>query len=134
MESKSEKYGLNLQQIKFCEFYVTADFFGNGVVAYAEAYNIDVSKPGQHAVARTGAWRLLTNADILKYINVMLDSEGFNDAFVDKQLLLAITQNADLGAKVAAIREFNKLKKRIEDKLTITVTKFDVKFNDGDNL
>lgn len=127
--TKGEIYDLNLRQLKFCELYVSKEFFGNGVDSYMEAYDIDESKPGTYANARVGASRLLTNVKILKYVNDMLDANGFNDEFIDKQLLFTITQNADLGAKVAAIREYNKLKKRIEDKLAITITRFDVKFN-----
>ena len=134
IKSKLDTTGLNLRQITFCELYVSKEFFGNGVAAYCEAYNIDTSKQGAYASARVCASELLTSGDILKYINALLDGEGFNDGFVDKQLLLAITQNADLSAKVAAIREYNKLKRRVENKLELHITKFDVKFNEPDKL
>jgi hypothetical protein len=60
---------------------------------------------------------LLTNSNILSRINEELDAAGLNDNFVDKQLLFAITQNADLSSKVRAIQEYNKLKQRIIEKL-----------------
>jgi len=120
METKNE---LNPKQLRFCQLYVTEEFFGNGVAAYVEAYGIDIKKSGAYHSARTCAHRLLTNVDILKQINSLLDTEGLNDQFVDKQLLLTITQNSDLGAKMAAIREYNKLRARITDKVHIQVTK-----------
>ncbi len=118
-DKESVKDQLTEKQEQFCQMYVCKEFFANGVESYAEAYNIDLTEPGQYNVAKSNAWRLLTNADILKRINELLDLSGLTDEFVDKQLLLVITQNADMGSKVGAIREYNKLKKRITDKLEI---------------
>jgi phage terminase small subunit len=112
--------GLNVKQKAFCNLYVSKEFFGNGVESYIEAYNVDLSKPGAYMAAKTNASRLLTNANLLKYLNTLLDNEGLNDQFVDKQLLLVITQNADFSSKVAAIKEFNKLRSRITDKIDHT--------------
>ena len=47
------------------------------------------------------------------------ESEGLNDAFVDKQLLFLISQQDDKTNKNAAIREYNKLKQRITEKMEI---------------
>lgn len=113
------KTNLNPQQKEFCEIYVKEDHFGNGTYAYKQAYKT----PGKEITtnhAKANACKLLTNTYILDYINTMLDFEGFNEAFVDVQLLSVIKQSADLGAKIAAIREFNKLKARITDKMDIT--------------
>jgi hypothetical protein len=49
-----------------------------------------------------------------------LELQGLNDSYVDKQLELLITQNADFKAKIAAIREYNALKKRIVNKLDLS--------------
>lgn len=115
-----KKYEPNLKQRKFAQLYVSKDFFGNGVEAYAEAYEIDLSNPKNYNVAKTGAWRLLTNVDLCLYISALLDASGLNDIFVDKQLYLTITQNADFGSKVAAIKEYNKLKSRIVERSDVT--------------
>jgi len=104
---------LNEKQKLFCKYFVSKDFFGNGVDAYAEAYNIDLSNPKGYNTAKVNASKLLTNTNILLCINHELDESGLNDNFVDKQLLFAITQNADLSSKVKAISEYNKLKQRI---------------------
>lgn len=120
MGAKKIKDELTVQQAEFCNLYVTSSFFGNGVEAYIEAYEIDLSKKGAYDNARSCASRLLTNVNILKRIDTLLDNEGLNDSFVDKQLLFLITQNADFSSKVSAIREYNKLKQRITDKIELS--------------
>jgi phage terminase small subunit len=104
---------LNQKQELFCKHYVSREFFGSGVEAYAEAYGLELSNPKEYNNAKVCASKLLTNANILIRINELLDDAGLNDSFVDKQLLIAITQNADLNSKVKAISEYNKLKQRI---------------------
>jgi len=104
---------LNERQKLFCKYFVSQDFFGNGVDAYAQAYKIDLGNPKGYNTAKVNASKLLTNTNILLCINKELDEAGLNDNFVDKQLLLAITQNADFSSKVKAISEYNKLKQRI---------------------
>jgi hypothetical protein len=110
---------LNLQQVAFCKAYVSKEFYGNGTESYIEAYKIDVTKPGAYNGAKSNAYKLLTKTDILSYINELLDAEGLNDGFVDKQLLFIMTQNADLSTKLGGIREYNKLKQRVTDKLDV---------------
>lgn len=120
---KKEKVepSLNPKQELFCQLYATnRDMFGNGVEAYAEAYDLDMSKGPDYNTARTNASRLLTNANILKRIDELLELGPLNNTTVDKQLAFVITQNADLSSKVAAIREYNKLKARITEKIDHT--------------
>lgn len=112
---------LTRRQEEFCQLYATdREFFGNGVQTYIEVYNMDKSNPNWYDHARSSASRLLSNVNICKRINELLDGQGLNDEFVDKQLLLIITQNADYRNKVEAIKEFNKLRSRIQDKLDLT--------------
>ena len=127
-----ENIKINQKQELFCQYYATdKEFFGNGVEAYAEAYDLDISVPKHYNTAKTNAWRLLTNADILKRIDQLLELGPLNNTFVDRQLAKIIAQDADFSSKVAAIREYNKLKQRITDKieekatLTITMTNYD---------
>jgi len=120
--AETEEIKLNEKQEMFCKYFVSKDFFGSGVEAYAEAYGLELSNQKDYNNAKTGAWRLLTNADILSRINEELDAAGLNDNFVDKQLLFAITQNADISSKVKAIGEYNKLRQRINDKVTGEIT------------
>ncbi len=118
---KTKENGLNLQQEKFCELFSSdREFFGNGVQSYIEAYDIDLSKKGAYDAARVNAHRLLTKANILKRIDELLELRGLNDTFVDKQLEIVITQNAEFPAKIAGIREYNKLKKRTVEQIELT--------------
>jgi hypothetical protein len=108
---------LNLKQKTFCELFASdKEFFGNGVQSYIEAYDFDMTKKGAYNTAKANAHRLLTNADILEYINSLFEARGLNDVFVDKQLEKLITQDAEFSTKIKAIAEYNKLRGRITDK------------------
>jgi len=116
----SELTKLTEKQELFCNLYATnRDTFGNGTQAYIEAYNIDVKKKGAYAGARTSAYNLLTNTDILKRIDELLELGPLNDAFVDRQLAKIVEQDADFGAKMAAIKEYNALRARITKKVLV---------------
>jgi len=119
---KHKVTGLNKEQEKFCELYVTADrdFFGNGVESYCEAYDVDITDPRKYKSAAASASRLLKQSNVIARINTLLEEIGFNDTFVDKQLSFVITQYADLTAKVNGIKEYNKLKQRITEKTDLT--------------
>ena len=118
-KAKPQKSALTLKQQRFCKLYVSdTEFFGNGVQSYAEAYSIDLTKKGYN-VAQVQAYNQLRNPKILAYLNKLLDDMGLNNIHVDKQLAFLITQNAELGVKMSAIREFNKLRSRIEDKVKV---------------
>jgi len=45
----------------------------------------------------------------------LLEADSLNDVFVDKQ----ITQNTDFTAKTHAIREYNKLRSRVNKKIDV---------------
>jgi len=113
-ESEEE---LTIKRERFCILYASdSEFFANGVQSYIEAF----SSEGHHVnynSAKVRASELLTNRNILKRINEILELRGLNDPFVDKQLEFIITQNADLSTKLNGIREYNRLKSRIEEKI-----------------
>lgn len=113
--------GLNVEQERFCQLYATdREFFGNGVESYLEVYQIDKSKPNWYKTACACASRLLSNAKVIERINQLLEKEGLNNPFVDKQLKFLITQHADFTNKLGAIREYNKLKQRIIERTDVT--------------
>ncbi len=98
----------------FCEKYASnTEFFGNGTQSYIEVY-----KPKRvgnwYNSARASASALLTNPNILGYINQILEMRGLNDTFVDKQLEFLITQHADFKSKLGGIHEYNQLKRRVD--------------------
>lgn len=112
---------LNPKQKAFCELFASdKEFFGNGVWSYIQAYGLDVNKKGAYNTAKVNAHKLLTNANILNYINNLFEARGLNDAFVDKQLEKLITQDAEYSTKIKAISEYNKLRGRITDKKDVT--------------
>lgn len=112
---------LNLKQEVFCDTYTSLDkdFFGNGVQSYIEAYNPDQGEKNWYKTACSAASRLLSKVKVCKRIEELLDSKGFNDENVDKQLLFLINQYSDFGSKLGAIKEFNNLKQRITKKLEL---------------
>jgi hypothetical protein len=120
-ETEKPEEKLNPKQELFCELYATSkEFFGNGVETYLEVYDVDHSKPNWYKTACAAASRLLSNVKVIDRISELLEEGGLNDAFTDKQLKFLITQYADFTSKLGAIREYNKLKQRIIDKLDLT--------------
>ena len=115
------KSKLTPEQDLFCKYYATErDSFGNGLMSYAQAYDIDLTKRGAKKVAATCAWRLLMNVDVLERIRKYMELGGFNDETVDKELLFLVRQNAELPTKLGAIREYNQLQNRIQKKIDLT--------------
>ncbi len=127
-EQETEGKDLNEQQKEFCRLYVSEEFFGNGVQSYLEVYKIDQSKPGWYNSACSAASRLLSHVKVCEHINKLLEENGLTDQFIDKQMLFLISQHADFTAKLGAIREYNKLKGRIIQKVDVTTkTPIDLK-------
>jgi hypothetical protein len=111
----------NARQERFCKLYASdKEFFGNGVETYLEVYDVDTSKPNYYKTACAASSRLLSNVKIIDRINEILHEQGLNDSFVDKQLKFLLTQHADFGSKLGAIKEYNKLKQRITNKQEIS--------------
>ena len=132
MTDKKPKKKLTPQQKYFCELYATnRDFFGNGTQAYIEAYNVDLTKKGGYMVAKSGAYENLTKPYLLKHIRSLMELGGLSNERVDKELLFLIEQNAELGNKLGAIKEFNKVNGRIIDKgevdttMTVNIVNYD---------
>ena len=115
-EKKEDK--LNLRQEEFCQLFATeTEFFGNGVQTYIEVYKPDKTEKNWYKNACSMASQILSNLKVCRRINELLEEGGLNDQNVDKQLQYLITQYADNTSKLGAIREYNKLKQRITEKL-----------------
>ncbi len=109
---------LNPHQERFCIFYAThGDCFGNGTEAYLAAYgdSIDRSNPRYLRTAAAAASRLLTQVNISRRISELLEENGFSNANVDKQHMFLINQYVDFHTKMAAIKEYHKLKGKIAE-------------------
>lgn len=122
MEQTMDSSELTPKQELFCTLYARdREFFGNGTQAYIEAYNIDISKKGAYKAAQASSSRLLSNAIILRKIREMMETATLNDEFVDRELAFLIEQDAEKSVKLGAIREYNALKTRIQNKLDLTL-------------
>lgn len=120
-EADSTPNELNLKQEAFCQLYASdREFFGNGVQSYIEAYDPDQSQKNWYKSACSRASQLLSNVKVCTRINQLLEEGGLSDEFVDKQLVFLLTQHDDKGSKLGAIREYNKLKQRVADRLEHT--------------
>jgi hypothetical protein len=136
---------LNAKRELFCHYYAqNSETFGNGTLSYAAAYGYELDTLSKEAVyeeivdEETGeirrgelieaseydkaanvcaveAGRLLRTPHVQKRVTALLN-ELLKDEVVDGELARVIQQNVKLDAKVAAIREYNKLRGRIIDK------------------
>lgn len=121
LEKESIWEKLTPRQEKFCRLYSTnKEFFGNWVKTYLEVYDIDTHKKWWYETASVCASQLLSNPKVYNRINELLDDQWLNDAFVDKQILFLVSQNAELWTKLSAIKEYNSLKQRITKKLELS--------------
>jgi hypothetical protein len=135
---------LNPQRELFCRYYTqNEDLFGNATHCYAEAYDYKLDTLSQEDeydlpkgdperkliqrseydravhVCAVEASRLLRSPEIQLRITALLN-EILRDEVVDSQLAKLIMQDAEPAAKIAAIREYNKVRQRITEKHDIT--------------
>lgn len=104
----------------FCHLYASdRDFFGHGTECYAQAYDVDLSDKGAYFSCKASAGRLLTTVSVMERVNEILDIT-INETVIDKELGWTAMQKDDLGAKVSAIKEWNKLKGRITTRLQLS--------------
>lgn len=121
-EEKEVKKWLNPKQEFFCQLYATnIEYLGNWTQAYAMAYWKDLDDPKENKASRNWAYENLTKPDILERIRE-LQNDFLSEEMVDKELSFVALQRADLSSKMRAISEFNKLKKRITEKMELKHT------------
>jgi hypothetical protein len=137
--TKQRKKLLNPKQELFCQLYVkNAELFGNATWSYAEAYGyklVELSdeRPknekgevigkserqlAENLCAVEGG-KLLRKPHIQDRLTALLN-EMLKDEIVDRELAKVILQDDERPSKVAAIREYNKLKQRIIEKVDVT--------------
>lgn len=106
-------------QTLFCWLYVyDKDCYCNATASYMRAYDL---KDSQRRVAQSAGSRLLSNVVVRKYINKMLVA-NFKDDVVDTEHSRLIMQNRNPLAKLGAIQEYNKIKKRLEQAPVASIT------------
>jgi len=107
---------LTPKQKLFCQLFATDEnCFGNGTQAYLKAFSTK-KHPVTYKTARVESHRLLTNPNVSAESRKLMDIFISNEV-VDAELATVILQYADLSSKVAAIREYNKVKGRITEKI-----------------
>jgi phage terminase small subunit len=118
LDYEGKEIELTEEQKTFCELYAYSDIRGNGVRCYEQAFEVDLTLPSGYNTCKVNASKLLTSTNILSYIRALY-STTLNEETVDNELSFLISQNADFGAKLGAIKEFNNLKQRIIKKAEI---------------
>lgn len=119
--------GLRLREEEFCKAFTSPDreLFGNGVKSYLEVYGpqyrFNNKRNMSYDVGAVLASKLLKKVKIIQRINELLEEGGFNESNVDKQHLFLINQHGDLKVKLGAIKEFNTLKKRVDNASLVVV-------------
>ncbi len=109
---------LNQKQDMFCKLYATDPYiFGNAKECYKKVYGVS------ELSARAASIQMIAKPEITARINDYLQQDGFNDQNVDKQHLFIINQHKDLPTKMKGIQEYNKLKKRITDRMELIIPK-----------
>lgn len=114
-------YGLNLNQKRFAEYYILGgdnnEFrIGNATHSYAKAYSYDLSEEGKADICSGEGSKLLRNPKVKKYMRDVLEASGWNDEAMDARLKQIGFTGKDADS-INAIKEFNKIKKRVTDKL-----------------
>lgn len=150
-EGNSKKTKLNAKELLFCYFYTqNSETFGNATRSYGEAYDYKLDTLSHEVIRDDETWdkekglaipgEILEESDYQKACNVCavegarllrspkiqdkltdLLNDLLIDRIVDRELAKVIMQDTERPAKVAAIREYNKLKQRILDKAEATL-------------
>ncbi|HEY1757943.1 MAG TPA: hypothetical protein VGG72_21415 [Bryobacteraceae bacterium] len=130
---------LKPQHEQFCQLYVkNEELFGNATLCYAEAYHYKLESLS-HKETRDDDGNLIEASEYDRAYNVCsvqghallrtpklqdriyrLLNEMLKDDIVDAQLAKVILQDDKLEPKIAAIREYNKIRQRITEKVDLT--------------
>jgi len=103
----------------FCNTYATDPaLMGNGTQSYITAFSLDSDNTKDVRLAKDRAYRLLRRPEILYAIREALQSGELSSEIVDQELSFLITQHADLSVKLSAIREYNRVHRKVEDKIS----------------
>lgn len=90
-------------------------------IAYARAYDIDITKPGQQHVAEANGSRLLRNAEFKKLWSKVIEERGFNEQTADWILTdLMTSPSVEPKVQLLALKHFNELSGRVIKKTDVT--------------
>lgn len=129
------KVQISTEQEKFCKLFVRdPKLQGKSFECYMKVYGPDLEPHQTPELVRRQAKELLADDRIISYLNTLLEEDGFNDASVDKHHLFLINQFGDFSTKMKAIQEYNKLKKRIDNTLTVVVPRPIMDLDDDETI
>ncbi len=122
---------LNINQEEFCRKYV--EYGGNGTQAYKEVYKCDDD------TAKVNASRLLTNANVKKYIDELLeDVRNRNKITVDKIVneyaKLAFFNPADVFNDNGTVKDIQQLDEKVSSAIKSIKIKEDYRYEDGEQV
>jgi hypothetical protein len=117
-------------EVKFCKAMASdTSCWHSPVKAYLKVIDKKLTSRGDKSKydnAGKMAYRMMRKPEVAQYLSVLLEVEGFNDTSADFMLLDTIMRSRDK-TRLDAIKEYNRLKRRISDNL-IANNKFNVTF------
>ena len=120
--SCKKQLNLSLKEKLFIKYYLFGcekEFeFSNGTKSYAKAYGYDIKDEKDYNVCGVESSKYLKKPKLKEYMIEMLEEAGLNDDIADAKLI-EILKNGNNVEALGAIREYNKLKQRITDKLEV---------------
>ena len=106
---------------EFAKVYVSKENAGDPVAAYLQAYDLPQSKAKN---IKSKAYHLLREPRVMEKVENLWQEQieilGLTDHAVDMQLAALIHQCGDFRLKLDAIKEYNRLRQRVIDKLDVT--------------
>jgi len=109
----SKPFVNNLKWEIFCQLYSRhPNYLGNGAESYGKAWGTNNLK-----AMSAGGWRLLKNPEILQRVQYLFSKHTLNDVVVDGELAFVLLQREELSSKMQAIKEYNKMKGRVIDRV-----------------
>lgn len=119
---KEIKVKLSNEQEKFCQLYTRDhDLMGDAISCFKECYELEPHQIDNKNQLKKDVELLLSKPQVVARINELIEEDGFNDQNVDRQHLFIINQHYDLSTKMKGIQEYNRLKKRTDNSLTLVL-------------
>lgn len=115
----------------FAQLYVNnQSTFGNATVCYALVYGFEIkespevgpekAKANYNTCSVNGA-KMLGRTKVRNRVNWLMD-QLYNEINADRQTAYVMQQNHNLGAKMLAVKEFNRVQQRVESKMKVEHT------------
>lgn len=122
---------MNIKQEEFCRKYV--EYSGNGTQAYKDVYECDDD------TARVNASRLLTNANVIKYVEELQEEARKRhqitvDKIVNEYAKLAFFNPANIFNSNGTVKDIQELDNEITSSIKTIKIKEDYRYEDGEQI